>query len=149
MTLHLLGNTLRCQAVLSLDAAPTRFMRETPGLSYCDCKHWHKQKVAHIAIITSRQPKTIQKAQSKDWTLWLVGDKGLGHVPRPPKNIFENKFSRVYSFPNCHRQFSPSPSARSKLRTLTPTKTKTRLFSGLLFWSTYSLVKRTCTSDTP
>ncbi len=33
---------------------------------------------------------------------------GLGHLWRPHKNVSENKFSRVYCRPNCHRQFSPA-----------------------------------------
>lgn len=31
---------------------------------------------------------------------WLA--EGLVHVLRPPKNIFENNFSRVCSFPTVH-----------------------------------------------
>src|SRR5690606_33204250 len=42
------------------------------------------------------------------------GHAGLGHVPRPQKNVFENKFSRVYSRPNCRRAVLPSDLARSQ-----------------------------------
>jgi len=37
----------------------------------------------------------------------LAEEEGFGHVPRPPNYVYENKFSRVSSFPKCHWHFSP------------------------------------------
>jgi DNA invertase Pin-like site-specific DNA recombinase len=34
-------------------------------------------------------------------------ESGLAHILRVPKNIYDNKWSRVYSFPKCHWHFSP------------------------------------------
>lgn len=41
----------------------------------------------------------------------LVGDEGLGHVPRPRNLVYENKFSREDFLANCHWQFSPPTSS--------------------------------------
>jgi hypothetical protein len=65
-------------------------------------------------VFTPARKKTQPMVES----FFLVAGGGLGHLWRPRKNIFENKFSRVYSRPNCHWQFSPPTFLVSKIREL-------------------------------
>lgn len=75
--------------------------RKSTGLSHPG----HPFGVSKIQVLT--EPYHNKSPNLTKGAFIMEGQRGLGHILRPRHNIFANKFARVGSLANCHRQFSP------------------------------------------